>query len=66
MTKPRLTPVQRDVLERLRDGWWLVWSPSVWRLIKDGEAPRHVADVTVDALTRRGLIGDGWDARRLA
>ncbi len=51
----KLTKVQQDVLDRLRDGWVIVGTRG-YHLRKDGEASRHLAEVTVDSLVRRGLI----------
>lgn len=58
MTAQRLTRVQRDVLDRLRDGWKIpkVYCAGDYRLCKDGEPSRHVADATVLSLVRRDLI----------
>lgn len=68
MTSPRLTPrltaVQKDVLDRLRDGWELYGTIGrSYGMHKRGEAYRHVAAVTVDSLVARHLIchdGQGW------
>lgn len=57
MAKPRLTPVQRDVLDRLRDGWelWHNW-PGVYTLTKHCLPTRHVATSTAMSLIGRGLV----------
>ena len=62
--KPRLTPVQRDVLERMRDGWelrrdFVMNRASIrygYQLQKPGEPRRYVAAVTIESLKRRGYL----------
>ena len=56
----RLTRVQRDVLELMRDGWVIEVHHEAM-LKKDGEASRHVRSNTFEALVNRGLIvNGGW------
>lgn len=64
MTTKRLTSVQRDVIERLRDGWWIGtdWGGD-YMLRKPGEASRHVAYVTFKSLEGRGIIVNTGIAR---
>lgn len=45
-----LTRVQKDVIERMRDGWELVGNWRSFELRKLGEASRHVGDSTVWSL----------------
>ncbi len=53
----RLTAVQRDVIERLKDGWKYHPSGAIhFCLTKEGEAPRHVKSVTHWSLVERGLL----------
>lgn len=63
-TPRRLTPVQRDVLDRLRDGWelkrdFVVHRFSIgygYQLQKSGEPSRYVAKVTIESLMRHGYL----------
>jgi hypothetical protein len=57
----RLTPVQQDVLDRLRDGWsireWYALGCTLhYSKDRHGPAPRHVSDSTVESLQRHGVI----------
>lgn len=63
MTSPRLTPVQRDVLERMKNGWTLAMLLGVSgaELRKSGEPARHVSEITVDSLIGRRLIRNNGD-----
>ena len=55
----RLTPAQKDVIDRMRDGWEL--RGCVPReLVKNGEAPRHIKFATLESLERRGFIVGDW------
>ena len=58
MTKPRrLTRVQRDVIDRLRDGAWIDSGYGMtYTLCQDDESSRHVHWSTMHALIRRGLL----------
>lgn len=52
----RLTQVQQDIIDRMRDGWALHGTYPHYELRKDGEPSRHVAPVTVDSLVGRELL----------
>lgn len=55
----RLTPVQRDVIERMKAGATICDDNGMWttcELRKKGEPSRHVANVTLASLRDRGLI----------
>lgn len=52
----RLTPVQKDVLDRLRDGWELVCVWGGFELRKSGEPSRYVRGVTAWSLLDRGVL----------
>ena len=64
MAKPRLTPTQRDVLDRMRDGWALegayICSDGAY-LRKPGEPQRHVAWNTCSSLFERAYITTSGD-----
>lgn len=63
MTARRLTAVQKDVLERLKDGWVLRgFVPQ--EMTKHGEALRHIKSSTRDSLERRGLIVWEWTSHQ--
>lgn len=52
----KLTKVQQDVIDRLRDGWRLRYDGDGWMEERFQRPSRHVATRTVEALYRRGLI----------
>ena len=55
--KPRLTPRQRDVLEKMSQGWELRWAyGGGFRLSNDENATSVVGHQTVSALREAGVI----------
>jgi hypothetical protein len=54
VTTPRLTPAQRDVLERMKRDPYAWIESGVLNLT--GEPHRHLAQSTVQALVSRGLL----------
>lgn len=60
MTTWKPTTVQRDVIDRLKDGWKLLYAwPNLYIITKTGEPSRHVSSKTGDSLVMRGLVKCG-------
>lgn len=54
----RPTKVQKDVIDRMKDGWIIMtnWASMTYMLEKVNEPSRHVATQTFESLRDRGLI----------